>query len=85
MGYLIPKPSLQKNSSNTIWPIAGGNKGVHTFLKDICSKVNSLPLLDFEHAYFNTAIYHFNHYAMGSPPIPHMKYQNCNVPWQSYE
>ena len=33
MGYLMPKPSLLTNSSDTIKPIAGGEKAVHTFPK----------------------------------------------------
>ena len=31
MGYLIQKPSLLKNSNDTIQPIAGVDKSVHTF------------------------------------------------------
>ena len=41
MGYLIPKPFLQKNSRNTTEPISGGgDKGIHTFSNDIILKMN---------------------------------------------
>ena len=32
MGYLMPNLSSLTNSSNTIQPIAEGDKGVHAFL-----------------------------------------------------
>ena len=28
-GYLMPETSLEKNSSDTIYPLAGGDKEVH--------------------------------------------------------
>ena len=40
VGYLVPKLSLQKESSCIIWPIAWENKDVNTFQKGICPKVN---------------------------------------------
>ena len=41
MGYLMLKPSLEKNSKDAIQTKAGGgNMGVHTFPKSICPKVN---------------------------------------------
>ena len=33
MNYLMPKPSLFKNSSGTIWSKAGGDKGFMPFLR----------------------------------------------------
>ena len=38
-GYLMPKPSLQKDSSNTIQSIAGGGEGVHIF-PNVSPKIN---------------------------------------------
>ena len=48
MGYLMPKPSLQKNSSGTIYSHSWGNKGVHAFPKDISLKLNVIVRLEFE-------------------------------------
>ena len=49
MGYLIPKLSLQKNSSGTIWPMTWEeNKGVHAFPKSISLKVSVIAWLEFE-------------------------------------
>ena len=38
------------------------DKGVHTFPKDICPKVNVIARLEFELAYYDFAVHHFNHY-----------------------
>ena len=46
MGYLMPKLSLEKNSSGTIQPTAGKEKGVYTFPKGICLKVNKIRWLE---------------------------------------
>ena len=48
MDYSIPKPSLKKTSSDTIWFIAGRDKGLHTFPKDISLKVNIIVQMEFE-------------------------------------
>ena len=46
MGYLMPKPSLLKNSSDLThsWE----DKGVHTFHKGISQKVNVIARPEFE-------------------------------------
>ena len=49
MDYLMPKLSLQKNSSNTIQPIA---ERVHTLPTIIKSKVKVTAPLDFERVFF---------------------------------
>ena len=68
--YLMPKPSLQKNSSDTIQPIVGGGgKEVHTFPRGICTKVNLIAQLEFQLVYFKVAAKHFSHYAIGTSPI----------------
>ena len=47
LGYIIPKPSFLKNSSGTTTRSLG-DKGVHTFPKGICLKVNVIARLEFE-------------------------------------
>ena len=39
------------------------DKEVHTFLKCIIRKANAIRKLEFEHAYYDIAILHVNHYA----------------------
>ena len=38
------------------------NKGVHTFPKGICPKVNVIARLEYELAYYDSAVHRFNHY-----------------------
>ena len=45
----MPYPFSLKNSSDTIYP------------KDICSKVNVIGQLEFELAYYDSAVNRFNH------------------------
>ena len=59
------------------------NKGVHTFPKDICPKVNVIARLEYELAYYDSAVHHFNHYTTRTPPIFRRKSiwnhrQKCN-------
>ena len=55
----MPKPSLQKNISGTIHPIArDGDKGVHIFLNGISLKVNVIARLKFELAYYKVTAHH---------------------------
>ena len=44
------------------------NKGVHTFPKDICLKVNVIARLEYELAYYDSAVHSFNHYTTRTPP-----------------
>ena len=37
-------------------------KGVHTFPKGICPKVNVIARLEYELAYYDSAVQRFNHY-----------------------
>ena len=46
MCYLMPKPSLQKNSSGTIELITGEHKGIYNFPKSINPKVNVIVQLE---------------------------------------
>ena len=43
-------------------------KGVHTFPKGICPKVNVIARLEFELAYYDSAVHRFNHYTTRRPP-----------------
>ncbi len=43
-------------------------KGVHTFPKGICLKVNIIARLEYELAYNDSAVHRFNHYTMRTPP-----------------
>ena len=52
LGYLMPKPSVYKNSGSTILPIARMIRGVP---KGICLKVNVIAQLEFELAHYNSA------------------------------
>ena len=45
------------------------DKEVHTFPKGICPKVNVIARLEFESAYYDSAVHHFNHYTTKTPPI----------------
>ena len=40
--------------------------GIHTFLKNICPKVNVIAQLEFELAYYDSAVQRFNHYTLSS-------------------
>ena len=43
-------------------------KGVHTFSKGICPKVNVIARLEFELANYNSAVHRFNHYTTKTSP-----------------
>ena len=61
MGYLMPKPSLLKNSCGTIWHIAREvDKGFYYFPKGISLKVNVKVLWDFELAYYEVVVQHIS-------------------------
>ena len=44
------------------------DKGVHTFPKGICSKVNVIARLEFELAFYDSAVQRFNHYTTRTHP-----------------
>ena len=44
------------------------DKGVHTFPKGIFPKVNVIARLEYELAYYDSAVYRFNHYTKRTPP-----------------
>ena len=43
------------------------DKGVHIFLKGICSKVNEIEQMEFELASYISTVQHFNHYITRTP------------------
>ena len=56
MGYLIQKPSLQMNRSDTFKLIGGEIRGVHAFPKNMSPKVNIIAWLEFELADYNVVV-----------------------------
>ena len=59
----MPKPSLEKNSGDSIKRIVGEDKGIHTFPMGIYSKVNVIARLEFKLTNFEAAIQNFSYYA----------------------
>ena len=45
------------------------DKGVYTFPKGICPKVNVIAPLEYELAYYDSEVHRFNHYTMRTPPV----------------
>ena len=45
------------------------DKGVHTFPKGICPKVNVIARLEYELAYYDSAVHRFNHYTTRTPHL----------------
>ena len=45
------------------------DKRVHTFPKGICPKVNVIARLEYQLAYYNSTVHHFNHYTPRTPPL----------------
>ena len=60
----MPKLSFQKNSTSTILTCSWEDKQVHAFPKGTCPKVNIIVRLEFELAYYDSTVQHFNHYTM---------------------
>ena len=46
------------------------DKGVHTFPKCICPKVNVIARLGYKLAYYDFAVHRFNHYTTRTPHRP---------------
>ena len=68
VGYLMPKPFSEKNIRGTFLTHRWEYKGVHTFPKGICPKVNVIARLGFELAYYDSVSHLLNHYATRTPP-----------------
>ena len=68
VGYLMPKSSLLKNSSDIIYYLTSwGDKVVHIFPGSISLKLNIISQLEFKLAYLKTTVLDFNYYATGTP------------------
>ena len=67
VGYLMLKPSFEKNISCNIWPIVGRIKRIHTLPKSIFSKVNVIARLYFELTYYDSVVHRFNHFTTRTP------------------
>ena len=59
VGFLMPK----------LFSYSWEDKGVHTFPKGICPKVNVIAWLEYELAYYDSAVHRFNPYATRTPPF----------------
>ena len=57
-----------KNSSGNTFNPWMGDKGIHTFPKGICPKVNVIAWQDFELTNYDSAVHPFNHYTTRTPP-----------------
>ena len=64
------KPILQEERLWYYLTHSWEDKEVHTFLKDICPKVNVIERVETELAYYDPSIHSFNHYTTRTP----MKY-----------
>ena len=49
------------------------DKGVHTFPQGICTKVNVIARLEYELAYYDSAVHYFNYYTTRTPPPKYLK------------
>ena len=45
------------------------DKGVHTFPKGICAKVNVIARLEYELTYYDSTVIRYNHYTTGTPSL----------------
>ena len=61
----MPKPFSKKYYLTHSWE----DKGVHTFPKGICPKLNVIARLEYELAYYDSAVHRFNHYTTRTHPI----------------
>ena len=62
------KALFQEEQSGYYLTHSWGDKGVHTFSKGICPKVNVIDRLEFELAFSDSAVHRFNHYTTRTPP-----------------
>ena len=65
VGYLIPEPFFLKNISGFNWE----DKGVYTFPKGICPKVNVMVQLEYKLATYDSAVQRINRYTTRIPPV----------------
>ena len=61
-----------------------GNKGVHTFPKDINLKMSLIEQMKFELTHFETTVQQFNHYTIEIPSLYNIKYEWSNNKWKLF-
>ena len=79
VGYLIPKPISGEEQLWCYLTHSWEDKGVHTFPKGICPKVNVIARLEHELAYYDSAVHRFNHYTTMTPPLNLFSTKLCNM------
>ena len=73
LSYLMPNPSLLKNSSGSISSTVGRDKEVHAFPKGTSSNVNILAWFKFKLVYYDVVASCVRQYATGIAPSLNMK------------
>ena len=76
VGYSMPKPSLEKNISDVSVTYSWEDLTFLTFPKGICPKVNVIARLEFELAYYDSAVQRFNHYTFPLPTLSFLQTYN---------
>ena len=74
MGYFNTKAILLEEQQWCYLTHSWEDKGVHTFPKGICLKVNVIARLEYELTYYESAVHHFNHYTPTRTP-PDFKFR----------
>ena len=67
VGYLIAKSILQEAQQWYYLTHSWEDKGVHTFPHGIRPKVNVIARLEFDLAYYDSAVHCFNYYITRTP------------------
>ena len=63
-------PSFKRTVKVLFNQLQGGKGRVHIFPKGICPKENVIVRLEFELAYYDSALQCFSHYITSTPPLP---------------
>ena len=67
VGYFNAEAILLEEQSWYYLTHSWEDKGVHTFPKGICPKVNVIAWLEYELAYYDSVVHRFNHYTTRTP------------------
>ena len=70
VGYLNAKAILIEEQQWYYLTHSWEDKGIHTFPKVICPKVNIIGWPEFELTYYDSAVQHVNHYTTKTLPQP---------------
>ena len=68
VGYLMPD-NLREEQLWYYLTHSWEDKGVYSFLEDICPKVNIIVRAEFELTYYKTVVQRFSNYTTRTPPI----------------